>query len=95
MSTLQIAADHPALPGHFPGHLLVPAVVILDSVLAQLARERPQARVSGVRKLKILRPLRGGEPFELQWSEARGGLRFVCRVGDALLAEGSLTLFSE
>ncbi len=93
MPTLQIAADHPALPGHFPGHPLVPAVVILDGVLAQLVRDHPRLRASGLRKLKILRPLRGGEPFELQWGEVRGGsLRFVCRVGDELLAEGNLTL---
>lgn len=93
MSTLQIAADHPALPGHFPGDPLVPAVVILDQLLCQLAKQQPQLRVSGVRKLKFLRPLRGGETFEVQWSESRaGGIRFVCRVGEALLAEGHLML---
>lgn len=93
MPTLQICPDHPSLPGHFPDHPLVPAVVLLERVLAELASEQPQLRVSGVRKLKFLRPLRGGERFELQWSEPRGGgLRFVCRVGDALLAEGHLAL---
>lgn len=93
MPTLQIAAAHPALPGHFPGNPLVPAVVILDHLLQQLASEQPSWRVSGVRKLKFLRPLRGGESFEVLWSEQRGGgVRFVCRVGDALLAEGHLAL---
>ena len=29
-----IAPDHPALEGHFPGQPIVPAVVILDAVLA-------------------------------------------------------------
>ena len=96
MPTLQISADHPALPGHFPGNPLVPAVVILDSLLRQLAREQPQLRVSGVRKLKILRQLRGGEAFELQWEPSRrGGVRVSCRVGDELLAEGHLTLAGE
>src|SRR3546814_2617840 len=28
-----IAADHPSLPGHFPGRPLVPGVVVLDRVL--------------------------------------------------------------
>jgi len=93
MSTLQIAANHPALPGHFPGNPLVPAVVILDRLLCQLAEQQPQLRVGGVRKLKFLRPLRGGETFDVQWSEPRnGGVRFVCRVGDELLAEGHLSL---
>ncbi len=27
-----IPADHPSLPGHFPGRPIVPAVVILDEV---------------------------------------------------------------
>ena len=31
-----ISADHPSLPGHFPGMALVPGVVILDEVLAAL-----------------------------------------------------------
>ncbi len=93
MPTLQIEADHPALPGHFPGQPLVPAVVILDRLLLRLAVERPQLRATGVRKLKFLRPLRGGEPFEVHWAEPRnGGLRFVCRVGAEPLAEGQLTL---
>ena len=28
----RVAADHPALPGHFPGRPIVPGVVILDHV---------------------------------------------------------------
>ena len=28
-----IPADHPALPGHFPGQPIVPGVVVLDRVV--------------------------------------------------------------
>jgi 3-hydroxyacyl-[acyl-carrier-protein] dehydratase len=31
-----ISADHPSLPGHFPGTPIVPGVVILDEILAAL-----------------------------------------------------------
>ena len=45
-----IPADHPALPGHFPGHAIVPGVVLLELVEALLAehgyrvRECPQVK---------------------------------------------------
>jgi acyl-coenzyme A synthetase/AMP-(fatty) acid ligase len=45
-----IPADHPALPGHFPGHAIVPGVMLLELVEALLAehgyrvRECPQAK---------------------------------------------------
>jgi acyl-coenzyme A synthetase/AMP-(fatty) acid ligase len=45
-----ISADHPALPGHFPGHPIVPGVLLLELVEALLAehgyrvRECPQVK---------------------------------------------------
>ena len=36
-----IHADHPSLPGHFPGAPLVPGVVILDEVIAALENDAP------------------------------------------------------
>jgi 3-hydroxyacyl-[acyl-carrier-protein] dehydratase len=34
----RVAADHPCLPGHFPGHPIVPGVLVLDHVLEALRR---------------------------------------------------------
>lgn len=53
----RIGADHPALPGHFPGRPVVPGVVVLDEVIAcaerWLGRDLvvtglPQAKFTGV-----------------------------------------------
>lgn len=95
-TVLAVANDHPALPGHFPGQPLVPAVVILDLVMAALQRERPGLRFAGVNKMKIMRQLPPDRPFRLECGEARGdSLRFKCWVGAELLAEGNLRLTVE
>jgi 3-hydroxyacyl-[acyl-carrier-protein] dehydratase len=86
-----IAADHPALAGHFPGHPIVPAVLILETVLAEARRQWPQLGISGVRKAKFLRPLAPADMFSIHFTEPRnGGLRFRCLCGDQPFAEGNL-----
>jgi 3-hydroxymyristoyl/3-hydroxydecanoyl-(acyl carrier protein) dehydratase len=87
-----VAADHPALPGHFPGHPVVPGVVILDCLVADLAA-RTGARAVGVRRMKFTRPLAPGEEFSVEWAEAqKGGVRFSVKVGAEMLASGQLLL---
>ncbi len=52
-----IRANHPTLPGHFPGAPLVPGVVILDEVLAALIEWRQDSQLTGIRMVKFLAPL--------------------------------------
>jgi 3-hydroxyacyl-[acyl-carrier-protein] dehydratase len=88
-----ITPDHPALPGHFPGNPVVPGVVILDHVIAVLAAAFPEHRVSGIRKLKFLRPLLPDQICDVQWAEVRAGrLRFECLQAGERIAEGNLLL---
>ena len=55
-----IGADHPSLPGHFPGAAIVPGVVILDEIVAALARgDRVELRGFGAFSVKH-RPARAG-----------------------------------
>ncbi|HRP09813.1 MAG TPA: hypothetical protein PLK37_02145 [Terricaulis sp.] len=90
--TLRIDADHPALPGHFPGRPIVPGVVILDSLVADLA-QRTGARAVGVKRMKFTRPLEPGEEFTVEWGAPQnGGVRFTVKVGAEMLASGQLLL---
>ncbi|MCO4863199.1 AMP-binding protein [Cupriavidus sp. WGlv3] len=67
-----IDAGHPAMAGHFPGHPIVPGVVLLDHAVLALgtALGRPLA-VAQANMLKFLSPVRPGERVEvLHQSEA-------------------------
>ena len=47
---VRVAADHPSLQGHFPGNPIVPGVVLLDTVIAnvELATGSPKySRAAG------------------------------------------------
>ena len=68
-----IGADHPALPGHFPGQPIVPGVVLLDEVLACLP---PGARLVAV---KFTAPVGPQTEVEVQSRrDAAGRIAFAC-----------------
>jgi len=86
-----IPADHPSLPGHFPGMPIVPGVVILDETLAALTKWRKNSRVTAIHTVKFLVPLKPEQPFTICLSEsqnAEGEVDFCCRAEDRLIAEG-------
>ncbi len=82
-----IPADHPALPGHFPGAPIVPGVVLLDHTLALLATHVHGLRCHAVRKVKFLAPVLPGEEISVSFrQDMRQGLSFTCvRQGDVIL----------
>lgn len=55
---VRVAADHPSLEGHFPGNPVVPGVVLLDAVVAnvELATGRRISRVQHAKFHSVLRP---------------------------------------
>jgi 3-hydroxymyristoyl/3-hydroxydecanoyl-(acyl carrier protein) dehydratase len=88
-----IGADHPSLPGHFPGAPLVPGVVILDEVIAALTEWRENSQLSGIRLVKFLAPLQPEQAFTIALSlgnEHAAEVNFCCRAEDRVIVEGQL-----
>jgi 3-hydroxyacyl-[acyl-carrier-protein] dehydratase len=88
-----IRADHPSLPGHFPGAPLVPGVLILDEVLAALTEWRGDPQLTGIRTVKFLAPLKPEQPFTISLSsknERAGEVHFYCRAEHRVIVEGRL-----
>jgi 3-hydroxyacyl-[acyl-carrier-protein] dehydratase len=90
-----IGANHPSLPGHFPGTPLVPGVVILDEVLAALVEWRKDCQLTGIRSVKFLVPLKPEQPFTIDFSlsdDRAGEVNFCCRIDNRLIVEGQLEI---
>ncbi|HEU5245543.1 MAG TPA: hypothetical protein VFU09_00480 [Candidatus Udaeobacter sp.] len=88
-----IAADHPSLPGHFPGAPLVPGVLILDEVLAALRDWHKDCRLTAIRAVKFLQPLKHEQPFTICISannDNASEVSFWCRINDRVIVEGQL-----
>ncbi|MDI9653131.1 AMP-binding protein [Burkholderia cenocepacia] len=88
-----IAADHPALPGHFPGHPVVPGVVLLDHAIHMIgaAMNRP-LHAWRLGSAKFLSPVAPGEPLDLAYdAAASGAIRFTVRTGSREVATGVLS----
>jgi 3-hydroxyacyl-[acyl-carrier-protein] dehydratase len=83
-----IAADHPALTGHFPGNPIVPGSIILERVLT--ASPYHVQRLEFAKFQQILRP---AEQVRIDYMPARSGkgLDFSCYQGDRLVCSGRLT----
>lgn len=85
----RVPAAHPALAGHFPGNPVVPAVLILERVVASAP-----GPVTGVRSAKFLRPLAPDTAFHVRGREVEPGRwRFSVNGADGNeLARGELAL---
>ena len=79
-----IAADHPSLPGHFPGRPVVPGVVLLDEVLACLP---PGATLLSA---KFTAPVEPGVPVFVQVTAEAGRTGFTCLAGGRTVLHGTV-----
>ncbi len=87
-----IGADHPSLPGHFPGRPLVPGVLILERVVAALRQAIGSSQIVGAPAIKFLRPLFPEQRYTIILQIQVPTAHFRCEAAGQLLAQGSLSL---
>ena len=91
---LAIPLAHPAYAGHFPGHPILPGVVLLDHALQLLAAHEGLTLAGAqIKSAKFLSPVLPGEKVSLRYESTSAGVfRFqllvgVERVGDHIVDE--------
>ena len=83
-------ADHPSLPGHFPGRPLVPGVVVLDHVLAAIEDAHGPLGALRLPQVKFASPLLPGQAARIELEGAAPRWRFRVLRGEVLVASGEV-----
>ena len=85
-----IPADHPSLPGHFPGRPIVPGVLLLDRVLDAIEATHGPLGPLRLPQVKFAQPLLPGEQADIAITGEAPRWRFRVLRGDTLLASGEV-----
>ena len=85
----RVAADHPSLPGHFPGAPLVPGVMLLEQVALALRSWRGE-RLARVLDAKFVAPLLPEQTAVVTLTNTPPRVRFEIRRDHELLARGTV-----
>ncbi|MBC7990069.1 MAG: hypothetical protein H7Y19_10875 [Luteimonas sp.] len=85
-----IPADHPSLPGHFPGRPIVPGVVLLDRVLEAIESRHGPLGALRLPQVKFVQPLLPGETACIDLDGVAPRWRFRVTRGETLLASGEV-----
>ena len=87
---VHVGADHPSFAGHFPGHPVLPGVVLLSLVMQALADQPALQLLLGatptITQAKFLAPVtpaQAAQPLQLSLQPQGSGVAFVLASGDA------------
>ncbi len=87
-----IAADHPALDGHFPGNPVLPGVVLLCELLQAIRSVPDMDRAIGTEPVlvavKFLAPVAAACCLQIELRLQPGALNFELRAGASVVAKG-------
>jgi 3-hydroxyacyl-[acyl-carrier-protein] dehydratase len=89
---LRIAAAHPAFAGHFPGHPIAPAVLLLAEAMAALEAATgmpPEAWT--LAHAKFHAPVLPDSGLVIRHAATATGSRFEILVAETIVASGSFT----
>jgi len=87
-----IDSDHPSLRGHFPGYPVVPGVVVLEQVLAEIERAHGPLGTLRLPQVKFVQPLLPDENADIELTGAAPRWKFRVLRGDTLIASGEVAL---
>lgn len=88
--SFSIPADHPSLPGHFPGRPIVPGVVVLERVLEAIEAEHGPLGALRLPQVKFAHTLLPDETADVVISGNTPRWRFRVLHGEILLASGEV-----
>jgi 3-hydroxymyristoyl/3-hydroxydecanoyl-(acyl carrier protein) dehydratase len=91
--SIDIAADHPAFAGHFPGMPILPGAVLLDETLHIIAMnlgiDLTQWQLTAAKFLETVHP---GDRLTVEHSDiADSDVRFAVRTADRAALAGTLS----
>lgn len=88
---LPFAADHPVFSGHFPGHPIVPGVLLIDWAQAAIEAQLGQ-RVQALAEAKFHSPATPTDVLELDFDIGVSSVRFEIRSAARKIASGRFPL---
>ncbi len=91
--TIELAADHPAFAGHFPGMPILPGALLLDEALHAIETDRNLVLTHWeVTSAKFLEAARPGDALTIEHGPGTNGtLRFAVRIAGRPALTGTLT----
>lgn len=89
---LNIAIDHPAGAGHFPGNPIIPGAWLLAEVLRSIgAAEGISIASCHVKSAKFQHPARPGDNVEVEYEySSLGAIDFKCVVAGNMVLTGAI-----